>query len=232
MKNSVILLNIQKTREPSSARTSRPSPVAAFTLVELLVVISIIAILMGLLFPAFKGVQDQAKRVQAKNDMAQIVTAVNAYYTEYGRVPIPPNDADGSAGYTYGDTSKGARHANDWLFNVLRGISQLNGDQLLENPRFVSFINVTIAKNSAKPTSGLGQGDGQWYDPWGTPYNVRLDSNYSNWISTSPPYQNAPTWNGTSGAVIAWSYGKDGKLGANNNGDATASGFDDVLSWQ
>ena len=54
----------------------------AFTLIELLVVITIIVILMGLLFPAFRGVQDQAKKTQAKNDLMQIVTAVNAYYTE------------------------------------------------------------------------------------------------------------------------------------------------------
>ena len=52
----------------------------AFTLIELLVVITIIVVLMGLLFPAFRGVQDQAKRTQAKNDLTQIVTAVNAYY--------------------------------------------------------------------------------------------------------------------------------------------------------
>jgi prepilin-type N-terminal cleavage/methylation domain-containing protein len=38
-----------------------------FTLIELLVVITVIAILMALLFPAFKGVQDQAKRTQAKH---------------------------------------------------------------------------------------------------------------------------------------------------------------------
>src|SRR5262249_27143784 len=50
-----------------------------FTLMELLIVIAIIVILMGLLFPAFKGVQDQAKRTQAKNDLTQIVTAVNAF---------------------------------------------------------------------------------------------------------------------------------------------------------
>ena len=53
----------------------------AFTLIELLVVITIIVILMGLLFPAFRGVQDQAKKTQSKNDLAQIVTSVNAFYT-------------------------------------------------------------------------------------------------------------------------------------------------------
>src|SRR3954466_3881710 len=87
----------------------------AFTLIELLVVISIIIILMALLFPAFKGVQDQAKKTQAKNDMMQIVNAVNAFQTDYGKLPIPNSEADGSANYTYGDTSQGARHPNDWL---------------------------------------------------------------------------------------------------------------------
>ncbi len=42
----------------------------AFTLIELLVVIAIIAILIGLLFPAFKAVQNQARQTQAKNDLA------------------------------------------------------------------------------------------------------------------------------------------------------------------
>jgi prepilin-type N-terminal cleavage/methylation domain-containing protein len=206
-----------------------------FTLIELLVVITIIIILMGLLFPAFRGAQDQAKRAQAKNDLTQIVTAVSAFYTEYGRMPIPSSEADGSAGYTYGDTSQGAKHANDWLFNVLRPMSGLSGDQLNENPRLISFITPPIAKDSANPRNGLAQSGvkvGQWCDPWGTPYNIRLDSGYSNWVSTNPPYQNAPTWDGVNGSVTAWSYGKDTKLGANGSGDGTASGFDDVLSWQ
>ena len=60
----------------------------AFTLIELLVVIAIIAILVGLLFPAFKAVQNQARKTQAKNDLTQIVNAVNAFYTDYGKYPI------------------------------------------------------------------------------------------------------------------------------------------------
>ena len=49
----------------------RPPPTRprAFTLIELLVVIAIIAILVGLLFPAFKAVQNQARQTQAKNDL-------------------------------------------------------------------------------------------------------------------------------------------------------------------
>src|SRR6184192_3423689 len=64
----------------------------AFTLIELLVVIAIIAVLLGLTFPAFQGVLERAKKVQAKNDLTQIVTAVNAFYTEYGKYPLVTDD--------------------------------------------------------------------------------------------------------------------------------------------
>ncbi len=69
----------------------RPHHANAFTLIELLVVIAIIAILVGLLFPAFKAVQNQARQTQAKNDLTQIVNAVNAFYTDYGKYPMRTN---------------------------------------------------------------------------------------------------------------------------------------------
>src|SRR5947209_1352781 len=132
----------------------------AFTLIELLVVITIIVVLMALLFPAFRGVQDQAKRTQAKNDLAQIVTAVNGFYTEYGRYPVLSTIG---ANGTYDSST------NDQLFNVLRGTAN-QGEQLALNPRKVAFLNPPIAKEPSSPKSGIGQNDGKYYDPWGTPY--------------------------------------------------------------
>ena len=76
---------------PASMQKS-PGRSYAFTLIELLVVIAIIAILIGLLFPAFRAVQNQAKQTQAKNDLTQIVNAVNAFYTDYGRYPLVTAD--------------------------------------------------------------------------------------------------------------------------------------------
>src|SRR5215213_4124235 len=77
---------------------------SAFTLIELLVVISIIAVLVGLAFPAYTSVQNSAKKTQAKNDALQISTAVNAYYTEYGKYPIPAAKVDTSQpDFTYDD---------------------------------------------------------------------------------------------------------------------------------
>ena len=70
----------------------RHSGERAFTLIELLVVIAIIIILAGLLFAGLRGAQEQARRTQAKNDLTQIVTAVNAFYTEYGKYPLVAAD--------------------------------------------------------------------------------------------------------------------------------------------
>src|SRR5438552_3035429 len=74
----------------SMKTTSQPGA-AAFTLVELLTVIAIIAILMGLLFPAIGIVKEQARKVQAKTDITNIVAAVKQYYTEYGKYPQVAN---------------------------------------------------------------------------------------------------------------------------------------------
>src|SRR5436190_17665239 len=85
----------------------------AFTLIELLVVMAIIAILIGLLFPAFKAVLNQAKQTQAKNDLTQIVNAVNAFYTEYGKYPT-----NQTPDYTFGPNGGSA---NNVLFKELQG---------------------------------------------------------------------------------------------------------------
>src|SRR5207237_7147848 len=63
-----------------------------FTLIEMIVVILVIATLAALLVPAASRTLDRAKSAQAKNDLTQIVTAVNAFYTEYGKYPIATSD--------------------------------------------------------------------------------------------------------------------------------------------
>src|SRR5881398_3288867 len=118
-----------------------PTDENGFTLSELLIVIAISVILMGLLFPAFKGVQDQAKKTQAKNDLTQLVTAVNAYYTEYGKYPL---SAGAAADTSYGSGGTG----NDQLLNELRNVGAT------ENPRGVVFISPPDVKDATNPRGG------------------------------------------------------------------------------
>jgi len=206
---------------------SRHTP--AFTLIELLVVIAIIAILVGLLFPAFKAVQNQARQTQAKNDLTQIVNAVNAFYTDYGKYPI-----SGTIDITYGPG--GSPTTNQTLFTELRGCTAATGScpaVATINTRQIVFISPPDVKNSASPRSGIGTAVanlGQYFDPWGNNYVIRIDGDYNNQVVN--PYTTNAGANPLALGVIALSLGADqlGGVGSTDKNAGTAS--DDVISWQ
>ncbi len=68
---------------PSLQRTSR----RAFTLVELLVVISIIAVLVGLLIPAVNAARESGRRTKCTNNQYQMAMAVIRHNDSNGYVP-------------------------------------------------------------------------------------------------------------------------------------------------
>ena len=232
-------------------------PPHAFTLIELLVVIAIIIILAGLLYPAYSAIQSQAKRTQAKNDLTQIVTAVNAFYTEYGRYPTTATN-----NVVYGSTVINVRlpgpapadFANNVLFNELRACTAASPSCSAAgvlNTRQIVFISPPNVKDPANPRSGIGISGtgapapvGQFWDPWGMPYTVTIDGDYTN--SVPNPYGVQTTGGAGSDpvqiGVIAWSLGSDQALGTKilppNVGDnvyknpTTGAQSDDVISWQ
>jgi len=207
----------------------RPHHANAFTLIELLVVIAIIAILVGLLFPAFKAVQNQARQTQAKNDLTQIVNAVNAFYTDYGRYPI-----SGASDVTFGPGGNPTN--NETLLRELRGCTGTAGSCVAAatiNTRQIVFISPPDVKNSANPRSGIGTAvanEGQYFDPWGSNYVISIDGDYNNQVAN--PYTANAGGNPLSIGVIALSLGADqsGGVGSADKNAGTAS--DDVISWQ
>lgn len=58
-----------------------------FTLVELLVVISIIGLLMGLLIPAVMAARDRANSIECTNNLRQLALATIAYESRRGQYP-------------------------------------------------------------------------------------------------------------------------------------------------
>jgi type II secretory pathway pseudopilin PulG len=175
---------------------------------------------MGLLFPAFKAVQNQARQAQAKNDLTQIVNAVNAFYTEYGKYPLVTADT------IYGP----AANPNNTLFNELRATATAT-----QNPRKIVFISPPDVKNdtAGNRRSGVSPTTGQYYDPWGQAYNLEIDGNYDN-AAANPYTANAGAAPNLSIGVIAWSLGLDGSgATAAASGDKNTGVYaDDVISWQ
>jgi prepilin-type N-terminal cleavage/methylation domain-containing protein len=221
-----MIVRSHSARHNPAAMLKSPGRSSAFTLIELLVVIAIIAILIGLLFPAFRAVQDQAKRTQAKNDLTQIVNAVNAYYTDYGKYPLVTADTIITSTST---------PSNADLFYTLRAISGGQNTNNAANPRVIVFISPPYVKNdtAGNRRSGMSPTTGQYYDPWGTPYVIEIDGGYDNQLANPYSLNAGPTTLAI--GVIAWSFGTDtqsqsvpGPAPDKNAG----TNADDVISWQ
>ena len=219
---------------------NRAKGASAFTLIELIVVILIIMTLAALVMTAASGVLDHAKKTQAKNDVTQIVTAVNAFYSEYGKYPVPAGTTTdaffGTGTAPAGCTTVGN---NNLLFDALRGLDPTT------NPRAIVFLSPKTAKNTTPPKGGISQSTGtvgQYMDVWGSQYAIAIDSDYNNQISN--PYSDSDGSAGTSPlrfGVIAYSYGKNGARGggaasspfaAENGSAGIFKGSSDILSWQ
>lgn len=222
-------------------KTSGLRPQFAFTLVELLTVIAIIAILMGLLFPALSGARDNARRADAGTMVRNIVNACKAYSNDYGKYP-PIDEAlvEGSSSggknaapenyYAYGDVelSNGKVKVNtNEIFDVLRAISRDSGknkDHVLNRRQQKYFEGKKASDTGVRKTrGGFADGrefedrQGRLYDPWGTEYFVVLDADGNDELDMGDFWQDLKADSSGSNKVrfsaASFCLGKDAKFG-------------------
>jgi prepilin-type N-terminal cleavage/methylation domain-containing protein len=108
----------------SPARTrSRGSPRDAFTLVELLAVMAIIAILIALLLPAVQSARESARRVHCANNVRQLALACNQHVEAQGHYP---GNGWGSCWTGDPDRGFGMEQPGGWIYNILPWLGQQN----------------------------------------------------------------------------------------------------------
>lgn len=139
---------MKQTQNKQVARSN-----AAFTLIELLVVIAIIAILAGLLLPTLTSVFKSADKNKAKAEISSIATAIKAYLSEYGSLPVDDGRQGNEDSVNDGTNITGTESEGV--------IERLIGD----NARKISFLEST-------------SGTGVFLDPWGQQYAMLLDTDY------------------------------------------------------
>ena len=194
---------------------------AGFTLVELLVVISIVGLLAGLVTVAVPRAMEAGKKAKAKGELTAIVAAVKAYKQEYGRWPATESmstSVTGEFGAWYGPSKwaagTGLSRGRE-LMQILSGQNIGSGLGSIwpgpMNPKQVRFLEGAMQ-------------NGTFLDPWGTQYCVKMDVNESGGVEYGT---------GSAGnenlrmSVIAVSLGKNREQEDN----PSVKGWDDIYSW-
>ena len=172
-------------------------------MIELLVVIAIIGLLAGILIPGLNGAFKAAEKRRALGQIKDLEGAFRAYFTEYSEF---------SPGWGSKDGAYSTKNSNvvDPLLN--RNTDAGKGKTTGVNYKGISFLELDSAALE------VYDGKGEYQDPWGNPYEILLDLNFDDEISSGTGSQQTKD---IKAKVAVQSRGPDGKWGTK----------DDLKTW-
>ena len=121
---------------------------SGFTLVELLMVVMVIAVLVGIGVPMAFNTRKEARIANAKQGIADIETAVEHFFQEYGRLP-----------------------AYDDSFDIIRSLA---GEDDNDNPKEKRFLNVMESEESGWKGKYEDPWESQYYIEMDDNYDRRI----------------------------------------------------------
>jgi prepilin-type N-terminal cleavage/methylation domain-containing protein len=160
--------------KPRSNSYIRPG----FTLVELLVVITIIGVLASLVISQANKLMADGRKLQVQTVLKDLRLAITSYQVDYNRYPVNPSLL--SAASSGQDIPALPTDENSGMVGALTTLTTSAGGGGAAganlNPKNIKFIDLPIARNgkfglvNAQPPYKL-------VDLWGTVYYVLLDTN-------------------------------------------------------
>jgi prepilin-type processing-associated H-X9-DG protein/prepilin-type N-terminal cleavage/methylation domain-containing protein len=191
----------------TTSRLCRPSKGRAFTLVELLTVIGIIAILIGILLPALSKARDQANLVRCMSNLRQFGIGFSMYVNQ-NRGALPYKG--------YGDGSTQVSPVGLWNDPT----AWWNAIPLLVNQK--AYSDLQLAGPPAQPGSGANNiwvcpSASQAIPALGTEQPASADGFFQMWgcpdsAASQPAPFNAPPFAPTQSRKVYWCYVFDSKL--------------------
>ena len=220
----------------------------AFTLVEILVVVSIIGILAAILVPVVARSKTKAKIAMAKVQMNDLAAAIKSYKSDYQRYPLPSfvsqsgpvPQVNAGKDASFGNPNYlGLNNQNKMVMEILRDRNHPR------NPKKNVYLDVKESGESSSVRQPGISTDGYYLDPFGNAYNISVDKNADGYCvdgvyaklpsGSDVGMVSVPVITGVQGVkgsdVLIWTEGPDLKASA-SQGAIDGENADNILSWK
>jgi prepilin-type N-terminal cleavage/methylation domain-containing protein len=203
-------------------KTHRHSVQGAFTLIELLIVITIVAILISLTAAQVVREIDNANRLKVRTVVMELKSGIDAYQLDYNHFPTDSN----IAGANGDDVPELLTDGSNSLVDALMGIPPASSGTSDMNPKRTSFAQFPPANNDRHGLVGAAR-PCKLNDMYGQPYHIMLDTNGDNQVKNPDTTNTDPKISQNQAAHLVT------KIAVYSNGkDQAPRTGDDVTSWR
>lgn len=169
---------VTSKRESSSAQVVAR---AGFSIIELLVVVSVIGLLIGLILPAVQSAREAARRLECQNNLKQLGLGAALFEQSHG---FYPSGGWGSRWVGDPDRLAGKSQPGGWIFSVLPYVEQLSvynlasgsATQTQKRAALSEMAETSIGTFHCPSRRGTGRYPSRW-----EPYNA----DYSEFVAKS-----------------------------------------------